>query len=270
VEPGVKRNEVYTPGYNETAVRYMMRRHAARDAAFVLPHLRRGMSLLDCGCGPGTITLGLAEAVSPGHVVGLDLEESQIDLARNLAVERRLKNVEFKFGSVYELPFLEHSFDVVFAHALFEHLGDPLAALGELRRVLKPGGIAGISSPDWNGNLMAPRNQEAQEFIEIYKRLQIRNGGNPYVGRELGRLMEEAGFSAVTVMAMYDCYEDIGLVAELLAGRLEGAVKEGTVLESLALNRTAVEGLCGAVRKWAKDATLFAQSFVEAVGRADS
>lgn len=264
----VKSKDVYTPGYNETAVRYMMRRHAARDAAFLLPHLRRGMSLLDCGCGPGTITLGLAEAVSPGHVVGVDLEESQIDLARNLAVERGLKNVEFKVGSVYELPFLEHSFDVVFAHALFEHLGDPLAALVEIRRVLKPGGVAAVSSPDWSGNLMAPRDQEAQEFIEVYKRLQIRNGGNPYVGRELGRLMEEAGFSAVTVMAMYDCYEDIGLVVELLAGRLERAVKEGIELETLTLNRTAIEGLCGAVRRWAKGATLFAQSFVEAVGGA--
>ncbi|MGH7166540.1 MAG: methyltransferase domain-containing protein [Nitrospiraceae bacterium] len=265
----MKSKEVYTPGYNETAVRYMMRRHAARDAAFLLPYLRKGMSLLDCGCGPGTITLGLAEAVSPGHVVGLDLEESQIDLARSLAEERGLKNVEFKVGSVYELPFLQHSFDVVFAHALFEHLGDPLAALAELRRVLKPGGVAGLSSPDWSGNLMAPPNQDAQKFIEVYKRLHIRNGGNPYVGRELGRLMEEAGFSAVTMIAMYDCYEDIGLVAELLAGHLERAVKEAIELECLTLNRSAIEGLCGAFRRWAKDATLFAQSFAEAVGRAE-
>ncbi len=226
------------------------------------------MRLLDCGCGPGTITLGLAEAVSPGQVVGLDLEASQIDLARSLAVKRGLKNVEFKVGSIYELPFARHSFDVVFAHALLEHLRDPLAALRELGRVLKPGGMAGVSSPDWSGNLMAPRNEDLVEFIEVYKRLQIRNGGNPYVGRELGRLMAEAGFSAVTVTAMYDCYEDIGLIAELLAGRLEGAVKKEPVSESLGHNLAAIEGLCGTVRKWAKDATLFAQSFVEAVGRA--
>ena len=264
----MKKHELYTPGYDEVAIRYMMRRHAARDAAFLLPHLKKGMTLLDCGCGPGTITLGLAEAVAPGQVVGLDLEAGQIRLARKVAEERGIKNVDFKVGSVYELPFPHHSFDVVFAHALFEHLGEPLAGLCELRRVLKPGGVAGISSPDWSGNLMAPVNEGAQQFIEVYKRLQIRNAGNPYVGRELGRLMEEAGFSAIGLTAMYDCYEDIGLIAELLAGRLERAVKEGVELTSPSVDRRTIEGLCGAVRGWAKDATLFAQSFVDAVGRA--
>jgi ubiquinone/menaquinone biosynthesis C-methylase UbiE len=246
----------------------MMRRHAGRDAACLLPHLKKGMTLLDCGCGPGTITLGLAEAVAPGQVVGLDLEASQITLARKLAEERKLKTVDFKVGSVYELPFPHQSFDAVFAHALIEHLGDPLAALRELRRVLKPGGVAGISSPDWSGNLMAPVNEGAQQFIEVYKRLQIRNGGNPYVGRELGQLMKEAGFSAVSVTAMYDCYEDIGLIAELLAGRLVRAVQEGVELGSPTVDRRSIEGLCGAIWTWAKGATLFAQSFVEAVGRA--
>jgi 2-polyprenyl-3-methyl-5-hydroxy-6-metoxy-1,4-benzoquinol methylase len=47
-------------------------RTASRQAAFALPYLRSGMNLLDVGCGPGTITLGLAQAVAPGHVTGID------------------------------------------------------------------------------------------------------------------------------------------------------------------------------------------------------
>ena len=49
------------------------RRTAARSAAFLLPHLRPGMRLLDFGCGPGSITVGLAGVVAPGEVVGVDI-----------------------------------------------------------------------------------------------------------------------------------------------------------------------------------------------------
>ena len=56
-------------------------REAAQVAAFLLPHLRPGMTLLDCGCGPGALTLGLAEAVAPGRVVGIDLEPGMVSRA---------------------------------------------------------------------------------------------------------------------------------------------------------------------------------------------
>ena len=57
-------------------------RTACVHGAFFLPYLHPGMTVLDCGCGPGTITIGLAEAVAPGEAVGVDLEASQVDRAR--------------------------------------------------------------------------------------------------------------------------------------------------------------------------------------------
>ena len=146
------RRETYTVGYSDVAVRYMTRRHAARDAAFLLPHLKPGMNLLDCGCGPGTISVGLAEAVAPGQVIGVDMNAGQVEGARTVARDRGVTNLSFEAASVYQLPFPDHSFDAAFSHALFEHLGEPLAALQEIRRVLRPGGFVCLSSPDWSGN----------------------------------------------------------------------------------------------------------------------
>ncbi|MBI4340440.1 MAG: methyltransferase domain-containing protein, partial [Chloroflexi bacterium] len=72
-------NTAQQPGYGPALQDMFQLRRASSRAAYLLPHLRAGFSLLDCGCGPGTVTIGLAEAVAPGQVVGIDLD------ARSLA-----------------------------------------------------------------------------------------------------------------------------------------------------------------------------------------
>lgn len=260
--------ETYTPGYSDVAIRYMMRRHAQRDAAFLLSSLRKGMSLLDCGCGPGTISIGLAEAVAPGSVIGIDIDKGQIELARSAAQQRGLTNLRFEVASVYDLPFPSDAFEAVFSHALFEHLTDPAGALKEIRRVLRPGGVVGIASPDWGGNMSVPPDPVVDEAIELYKLLQAKNGGNPYIGRELRRLLQEGGFSVVRLTATYDCYEDVGLFAELIAERIQSARTSDPLAEGSSSDSTRIERLGNAFRQWAKQpSVLYAQSFVEAVGQ---
>src|SRR6476660_7491840 len=77
--------EAYTHGYGEQPHRVMSQRTVAVDAAFLLPHLRPGMRLLDCGCGPGSITVGLAQHLTPGEVVGMDIGVVQVEAAHALA-----------------------------------------------------------------------------------------------------------------------------------------------------------------------------------------
>ena len=81
-------------------------RTASQDAAFFLPSLRPGIRLLDLGCGPGSITLGLAEAVAPGEVIGIDVQPSQVKQAQALSAVRGVRNVRFEVSDVYRLPFL--------------------------------------------------------------------------------------------------------------------------------------------------------------------
>jgi ubiquinone/menaquinone biosynthesis C-methylase UbiE len=102
--------------YSAEAHAMMGQRTAAQNADFFLPHLRPGMRLLDAGCGQGSITIGLADAVAPGEVVGLDRDPEQVERARALAAERGVTNVRFEVGDAYALPFPDASFDAVFAH----------------------------------------------------------------------------------------------------------------------------------------------------------
>src|SRR5262249_34603750 len=76
------RHETYTHGHAPAVVRQHAQRTAEEAAAFLLPSLRPGMRLLDVGCGPGSITRGLAERVAPGEVIGLDLSKDTLEDAR--------------------------------------------------------------------------------------------------------------------------------------------------------------------------------------------
>jgi ubiquinone/menaquinone biosynthesis C-methylase UbiE len=177
-------HENYTPGYTLNAVDFMSRRTAESHAAFFLPRLKPGLRLLDCGCGPGGITVGLAQRVSPGEVIGIDLGGAQLERARQRASETGVR-VTFREASVYALPFAEAAFDAVFSHALFEHLAEPLKALAEIRRVLKPDGCVGLRSPDWGGFVLHPWSDPVAEALADYQALQRANGGDVLAGRKL-------------------------------------------------------------------------------------
>jgi ubiquinone/menaquinone biosynthesis C-methylase UbiE len=255
--------EDYLPGYTPNASRFMACRTAQSHAAFVLPKLRPGLRLLDCGCGPGTITLGLAQLVSPAEVVGLELESSQLEIARGSAATRGLTNIRFEAGSIYALPFADASFDVVFAHAVFEHLREPMAALSEIRRVLVPGGLVALRSPDWGGFLVAPESEELAAAIDYYQSLQIQCGGDVHVGRKFKALLRKAQFSNLEFSATYECYRSLELIGEYLAERLDRSLANA----ASASDRQRIERFASALRDWSRcEDGVFAQSWCEILG----
>ncbi|HET9347655.1 MAG TPA: class I SAM-dependent methyltransferase, partial [Arthrobacter sp.] len=109
-------DDVYTHGHHESVVRAHASRTAENSAAFVIPHLVPGASVLDVGCGPGSITCDFAGLVFPGTVTGLDRSPDIIGQAAALAAERGVRNVEFVAGNIYDLDFEDETFDVVHAH----------------------------------------------------------------------------------------------------------------------------------------------------------
>ncbi|QJW93316.1 class I SAM-dependent methyltransferase [Frigoriglobus tundricola] len=245
----------YTPGYSPGAVRFMARRTAATHAHFLLPHLTTGTRLLDLGCGPGTVTVGLAEVVAPGRVVGVDAAAGQAETARAHAERCGAGNVEFESGDAAALRFGPGAFDAVFAHALFEHLPDPLAVAREAYRVLAPSGVVGVCSPDWDGFLLAPADPRADAAVAAYRTVQTRAGGDTGAGRKLAGWLLGAGFTRVTTGAWYECYPDRKRIAEYLAARLDRETD------------TAFSGLGDGLRAWADaPGALFAQAWVWAVG----
>jgi ubiquinone/menaquinone biosynthesis C-methylase UbiE len=243
----------YTPGHTPNATDFMSRRSVQSHGEFFMPHLANGLSVLDCGCGPGSITLGIAELVAPAKVIGVDFGASQIEQACAAARGRGIANVEFRTADCYSLPFANSSFDRVFSHALMEHLSDPLRAIGEMHRVLMLGGVAGLCSPDWGGFILAPPSPQLSSAVDAYTRLQAKNGGDVLVGRKLGQLLRQAGFSDISMSARYECYSSLPFIGEYLALQLERA---GDPLSAQTF------------RTWSQDADgMFAQSWVSCTAR---
>jgi len=201
---GHRREKDYSAGYGALVLKALAERDLQVEGAFFLPHLKPGMSLLDCGCGPGALTVQLAAIVAPGLVVGLDRHGDQHDIGRKQAADAGLANVSFREGSIYELPFDDDTFDAVFAHAVLYHLGDPGAALREMHRVLKPGGVVGIRDSDLGGDVRAPTNEMLERGFDLIQRVLRYNGGQSEFGREHRRMLRVAGFERITASASYD------------------------------------------------------------------
>jgi hypothetical protein len=81
--------------------------------------------------------------------------------------------------------------------------------------------------PTIGGVLVSPPDAEVDQAMQLYTGLQTRNGGNPFVGRELGPLLQMAGFVDVTLAATYDSYEQTSLICDLLAERIGTAAVPG-------------------------------------------
>ena len=214
-------NETYTPGYSSNAVDFMSRRSAGQQARFLLPYLKSGQRLLDIGCGPGTITLGLAKIVAPGEVTGLDPAESQLNVARQNGAKNKIENARFMAGSIYELPFSGEQFDLVFAHGVFEHLLEPITALREIHRVLKPNGLAALRSPDWGGFIVHPLSSMLEAAMELYQKIQITNGGDVFAGRKLKDWVLSAGFRDAKWSGSFEFTDDLAGITGYLANQLE-------------------------------------------------
>lgn len=174
--------------------RAVFARRTGQVATFLAPHLRAGMRLLDCGCGPGSITVDLAQAVAPGKVVGIDLRDDALKQGRALARERRIANVTFQTASVYQLPYCDGSFDAAFACAVLQHLATPLAPLKEIRRVLKPGGVLGIVDGSSPITFRYPTNSLLDKWDRLRALEREHNAGRPSDALQLRALLREAGF----------------------------------------------------------------------------
>ncbi len=196
----------YTMGYSEEFLQMLDRRNAGSCAAHLLPLLEPGMKLLDLGCGPGTITMGLAEAVNPGEVHGIDMEESQIALAQAAAKDSNHTNAIFQVGNALSLPFEDETFDVIHAHAVIMHIPDTRAALAEARRVLKPGGLLSTRDLIGESSFFEPVNDGLREAWTTFTTLMRGNGAHPEIGKEMKGVMLEAGFTDIQASASFDSY----------------------------------------------------------------
>ena len=197
----------YTHGHAESVLRSHRWRTAENSAAYLLPHLRPGMRLLDVGAGPGTITADLATVVAPGRVTALEATDDALALSRAELADRGIE-ADFVVGDVHDLEVPDDSFDVVHAHQVLQHVADPVRALREMRRVCRPGGIVAVRDSDYAAFTWFPAIPELDRWMELYQSAARANGGEPDAGRRLLSWAHAAGFEQVTPSAGVWCFAD--------------------------------------------------------------
>ncbi|MEV1179123.1 class I SAM-dependent methyltransferase [Nonomuraea sp. NPDC049784] len=195
---------VYTHGHHESVLRSHRWRTAENSAAYLLPHLKPHMKVLDVGSGPGTISADLAGLV--GHLTVSEVTEEALDLARAEVTARGVDNVDFAVADVHALDFPDDTFCVVHAHQVLQHVGDPVQALREMRRVTKPTGYVAVRDSDYSAFTWYPLLPELDEWLALYKKVARGNGGEPDAGRRLLSWARAAGFTDVTATSSTWCF----------------------------------------------------------------
>lgn len=194
----------YTHGHHESVLRSHSWRTAENSAAYLLPHLRSDMRLLDIGAGPGTITMDLAQRVA--EVTAVEKGEAELNLSRELAVSRDIANVRFEAHDIHAMDIADNSYDVTHAHQVLQHVADPVQALREMRRVTRPGGLVAVRDADHLAFAWWPQIPELDEWMALYRPAARANGGEPDAGRRLYSWSRDAGFSEVHASSSTWCF----------------------------------------------------------------
>lgn len=261
--------EGYAPEWSDDALRIMRQRTAddrARFALGFLPHVAR---MVDVGCGPGTITMGIARAAGPGAaVLGVDREQSQVDVARDVARHAGLTNTRFEQGSAYDLPLDDRTVDLVLAHAVLEHLGSPRQALAEFRRVLRGHGVLAIASSDWSSAHLDPWNDDVEEALQGHYLLRRRAGGDPFMGGALPKLVLDAGYVDVEVEPTDRVDMAYDQLARYVGTRIEAALDTESAVGADGKHDDQLWRAARAARRWATREGAFTQRWVEVTARA--
>jgi ubiquinone/menaquinone biosynthesis C-methylase UbiE len=188
-----------------------------------------GLTVVDAACGGGEVSFDLAERVGPyGRVVGFDLDEVKLDLARSEASRRGLSNITFVRADALEKWPVEDA-DLVYARFILTHLPEPERCLARARAALAPYGQIVVEDVDIEGRFAQPANSAIQRGWELYVEAALRQGGDPFIGRRLDQLLEAAGFA--------------GIQTELIQpfGR-QGSAKQITYLTFAAIADNLIDG----------------------------
>ncbi|MGH6680490.1 MAG: class I SAM-dependent methyltransferase [Bradyrhizobium sp.] len=153
------------------------------------------MRILDAGCGSGSMTREIAKAASAAVVVDIDLRDKYTDYARRRAEAEGLRNLTFETGDVRELPFPDGAFDIIWTKYLLQWVAEPVRAMREFARVLKPGGL--LVSANFDG--FAVTNEPPDPAIQPMTKFVFNGLVDPFIGRKMAWMCLDCGFIDIDV-----------------------------------------------------------------------
>ena len=185
-----------------------------------------GMRCLDAGCGGGDVTRELARRAGPGgRVLGVDVDDTKIALARSEAEADGVTNVEFRRARVGGDD-LEGPLDLVYSRFLLTHLPDPHAAVAQFHRLLRPGGLIALEDIDFSGYFVYPESAAHRRFVDLYCGAVRHNGADPDIGPKLPLLVKRHQFTdvGVSVSQPIGLHGDVKLITPMTMENIADAV----------------------------------------------
>jgi ubiquinone/menaquinone biosynthesis C-methylase UbiE len=170
-----------------------------KERSFAALEPRPGAVLVDVGCGTGEDARALARRVAPGgRAIGVDASEAMVAEARRRAAEEGETAVEFVRSDVAALDLPSASVDGCRAERVLQHVEDPGAAVAEMARVVRPGGMVVAAEPDWGTLVIDAGDPATAAEVAVAAARRVRSG---LVGRTLRRLVLDAGLVEVGTAA---------------------------------------------------------------------
>jgi ubiquinone/menaquinone biosynthesis C-methylase UbiE len=226
----------------------MASRAAIDYADFLLPHLTGATHVLDIGCGDGALTAGVLAWC--GRVTAVDVSADDF---RQGAATLGLANLTFVQADAIRLPFPAGTFDAVMAHSVLESGVEPALVLAQALRVLRPGGWLAAASVDYGALLLAgPDVELLRRSNDIREQTWLRSGADPFLGRELRRLITEAGFVNVEATTKAFSYGTAARVREFAAGRASECSDAGYVAAAVERGLTTEDEMAEMAAAWSR------------------
>lgn len=261
----------YVHGYSEKETTRL--EDQARTLEQILHHdsvFKPGSNVLEAGCGVGAQTSIIAKLNPECEFHSIDISQESLIEAETKIASLNITNVKFERANVFKLPFNENSFDTVFVCFVLEHLNQPETALGELKRVLKPGGQIMVIEGDHGSTFFHPDSNWARKTIQCQIDLMRAQGGNANIGRMLYPLLSQNGFSNVNVRPKM-IYADAsrpelveGFTKNTFSAMIEG-VRKSVQLNGMMKQEDFEKGVADLYR-CAEDDGVFCYTFFKAIG----
>jgi SAM-dependent methyltransferase len=198
-----------------------------------------GMACLDVGCGGGDIAFELARMVGPaGRVVGWDIDETILELARSEAQSQNLSSIEFKLADITcNQP--EQEFDLVHARFVLTHLVRPEEALKRMYGSIRPGGVVILEDIDLRGYFCYPDHQVFRRYVDLHTRTMERRGCHPHIGPQLPALLIGAGFRdvGVSVVQPAGMKGDVKLISPITMENIADAIESEGLADRIEIDQ---------------------------------
>jgi SAM-dependent methyltransferase len=229
--------------------------------------LSAGARVVEIGCGPqGCLEILAARVGGTGSVVGVEMSEEAVALARTFVSERRLGNVEVRVGDAKMTGLPRSTFDLATARLVLVNVPEPEAIVAEMTALTRPGGIVALHEADWGMVLCDPPLAAWDDMIQAFLAYSRANGIDATIGRRLPRLLRTAGLADVRFDPLFDVYDvthSRRTIFTQFAGNLRDRMLAQNVMPADAFDR-CVEALR---RHLADPDTLVLWTYFQAWGR---